>query len=449
MKTAQFFKFLSKPYVLSLVIGILVCAVFFLPKDAFGYFESQQGVISTATSVTNDGIHGQYIGSGHSGRLKQFRLYVSSSLTGSAQDGVVVGRLSCFTDTIGGTNCPGFSSGALVSDNSAIVDSNLLQSVTFSFESYNYDLNPSYIYGIDVLATSNWNYPTKALKAWGSTSNELTGTDEYAYGSGLGSVIELGFIVETESQVYFSVPPHSPNSTSTDFAIWRVCINPLELEYDEFYFAVDYWDVTDTGTVYTDDSSASPFASSLGQRCLALPKSQDLAVGSYNAEIRGYVDGVDTLISELYSFEIIAGDQTQYMQELSSGGDTESFECGEGNFAVVAACKAMRFLFVPSTPVLSNFTDNIDAIKGKFPFAYLTDVSNAYESITEGSAEFPEFALNMTSNEALPLSVTLFDEATVTEYAGETNVALFRGLMEAVLYIGFGMFVFFSLKGLH
>lgn len=84
----------------------------------------------------------------------------------------------------------------------------------------------------------------------------------------------------------------------------------------------------------------------------------------------------------------------------------------------------------------------------KFPFAYIYDVAGIMSTLsnTETENNFPTLALDLAST-SLPIeNLVIFSSSTISEYAGNTLVQIFRTIMQSVLWLSFMAMVFFKIK---
>jgi len=110
------------------------------------------------------------------------------------------------------------------------------------------------------------------------------------------------------------------------------------------------------------------------------------------------------------------------------------------------------FSLATSTPLDStnflSFLNVPELLKTKVPFAYVyligdLLISNVASSTITSTLPSSTFELTIgTSSYATVVDVDLFSTSTITYFLTPTYVSLFRGLLAAVTYIGFGIFLF-------
>jgi len=99
--------------------------------------------------------------------------------------------------------------------------------------------------------------------------------------------------------------------------------------------------------------------------------------------------------------------------------------------------------------IANRFLGQQGYLAGKFPFAYFYDVASLLNTLddTESEVNFPTLTLS-TASSSVPLTLVIFSSSTVSQYAGSSNVSIFRTLMGAVLWLAFSSMIFFTIKGI-
>lgn len=100
--------------------------------------------------------------------------------------------------------------------------------------------------------------------------------------------------------------------------------------------------------------------------------------------------------------------------------------------------------------IVGRFLGQQGYLASKFPFAFFYDIASVFGSQNDEAVEgnFPTLTIDMSSS-SLPLgSMTLFSSSTISQYAGSTNIQIFRTLMASALWIAFATMVFFGIKHL-
>lgn len=251
-------------------------------------------------------------------------------------------------------------------------------------------------------------------------------------------------IIESNVAGHF-VPPLTDGITTTDFKLWRYCFDPQGADFEEFAVKIQYGE---TLSEHEDDYTADTIEYwGDEERCFSIDKLTALTSGAKTARVNFYLDGNPYASSDIVDFNVVSGEQTMYPISLEPNSTTEPPPCTDGNIVVVGFCKTMRFLFVPDEDVTATFSETADEVKSKFPFAYITDVTDAVESVEEVSGDA---AIVLTSdNEALPFTFSLLDKTEIEEFVGTGMVDIFRGLMIAVIGVSFGVYVFHRVGSLH
>jgi hypothetical protein len=108
---------------------------------------------------------------------------------------------------------------------------------------------------------------------------------------------------------------------------------------------------------------------------------------------------------------------------------------------------SLCYLFIPNQKALNDFGGVYTQLQSKVPFAYFYDIKSDIEALGSSSDTFPSLTLNLSTT-ALPMNVNIFSEDTVTQYAGSTNVSLFRTIMSGAIYILFGLMVWKTINNL-
>lgn len=101
---------------------------------------------------------------------------------------------------------------------------------------------------------------------------------------------------------------------------------------------------------------------------------------------------------------------------------------------------------------LGSFINIPAIVGGRFPFNWLVEMGTLLETLeSTTTSEFPLVTLNLsdvssTTATIFPDDITLFSTSTVTHFLPVGFITILRTLMAAVIWVGFGTNVFFSLK---
>lgn len=106
-------------------------------------------------------------------------------------------------------------------------------------------------------------------------------------------------------------------------------------------------------------------------------------------------------------------------------------------------------LFVPERETMEEFSDL--TLEEKFPFAYFYDMKSAFEDQNASSTnEFPAAVITMPSLAAGgdPHDLVVFSSSTISSLVGNDKVALFRTLMQAIIWVGLGYALYRKAQGI-
>jgi len=252
------------------------------------------------------------------------------------------------------------------------------------------------------------------------------------------------------SNVYWDVK-YQTDQVYKDFNNWQVCsffgIASTVTQYKLKFFVSD--ENSSLISDNTEDSGELYPATKNKVLCQTVKKTTTLLPGTHVAE--GFLyDQSDNPISQTgtISFTITAGDATEVPEKQVEDTSTSAPRCQESNALGNVICKVVAFLFYPSSDTLSGISDERDEILTKFPFAYVTDFNTAVSTVSTTSTDVPSYSIDLSTS-SLPIDVPVFNEDKIREYAGDSNVTLFRGLMTGALWIGLGFFMFHTIKRLH
>lgn len=106
-------------------------------------------------------------------------------------------------------------------------------------------------------------------------------------------------------------------------------------------------------------------------------------------------------------------------------------------------------LFVPSTDVLNEYANL--TLQDKFPFAYFYDIQTLLTSeAATSTAEFPTLRLTYRKFDGSNGTTTLaaFSSSSVSSYVGNSNISLFRTLMQYALWFLFLWYAYVTAVGI-
>lgn len=279
------------------------------------------------------------------------------------------------------------------------------------------------------------------------------------YGQNEDNTFDPYMIIEDNlSKIEFVSP--DDNQIGTDFEKWVVSATPdqeglmrVQVNYGvgnttDFQDLSGYWYFTTLPTSFL--------------LAWEIPKSEDLSPDTYTAEAC-LIDENDTEIecTPEIEFEIKAGAKTENF--ITTGNIISPFtaarnSCSDTFFAIPEVnlfgfdsipridfgkglCKVATYLFVPTDTSMTYFNRVRTTFESKLPFSYFYDIQDAITTSLENEeGTVPTLTINLEDTD-LPLGgsegIELFSSDTVQEFAGETNVELFRDLMTWALWLIF------------
>lgn len=188
---------------------------------------------------------------------------------------------------------------------------------------------------------------------------------------------------------------------------------------------------------------------------ITLCQVQDLICYSGNAEI-----AITQSIEEQTYLKTISGLQAgkdyiwkSYLRTASSSPGTGEITGEQQIFSVITPGGGILTNInetTSTTTILARFFGYQGYLAQKVPFVYFYDMAEILKNLdtNENEGNFPTLSLNLASS-SLPMgSLVLFSSTTISQYAGTSNVTIFRNLMVAVLWLAFGAMMFHSVKNL-
>jgi hypothetical protein len=239
-------------------------------------------------------------------------------------------------------------------------------------------------------------------------------------------VTDASFTEPATNEIAITLPVY--NATSTDFWNFKVQgkISSSTIEKPKI-IAVLY--STSTSKL-TPENPDTYFDVNLQQNVFRRINQPVTGIGLVNG-------GIFTNL-ELFKYEPLAQGQTWYAKAY-----IYEYEFPEGTYTIFASSTMISFgVNAPLPPPPSEdwiFTSIGSLTCTKFPFAYVCDFLDAIKLGSNVAAgTFPAIVLNFP----LMGNITVFSSSTITSVFGSENVQLFRNLIAASLWIGFGYAVY-------
>jgi len=104
-------------------------------------------------------------------------------------------------------------------------------------------------------------------------------------------------------------------------------------------------------------------------------------------------------------------------------------------------CYALSFLFVPSEDSVQLFIGSAQTLKTHIPYSYITGMQTIYGNVSSSSGTFPSLVVPYNLTGASLSHATLFSLSAIQTYGGATFWSALYTLMQAVIWLAFGLFV--------
>lgn len=444
--------------------------VFFIPSDVFAVDILASQTVDTATTTAlnlNISKVSQRLGNGFSGNVDLINQKVYKTASGAGS--LILYLFEC-DDVSYSTGCNNVLTHSESAGSVPIDTEYTIQAV---FDPYTMDPDKFYYTQLHVNSVGT----SARFRVYGSLTNEYSGgaclllTSGSACPTASTSMLDVYFYLygnETQSPVvdaYPTEPEHLEVTPTTNVDLsFDYLSSPV---YGIDSYVIELLDLT-AGITLT------PLTGTLVPASGSVTRNVNLTSGhtyKYTPSILNssaptvlygshfiYFSVVDggSQYNDIYGFEGLGAGELvpEGLPEFSDCDDT-GFPENIGCYLGVAIQRGFALLFIPSDNSIDRFISLKDTFGEKFPFSYFYDIYDLYQ--TSGSISTTTFSgvrLDLrsavgTSSVAyrfLPGSIDFFSSTTVNQYMGSGNVAIFKTIMSAILYLLFGSMVFFKIK---
>lgn len=254
------------------------------------------------------------------------------------------------------------------------------------------------------------------------------------------------------STVSFKNPPFVPFMRTVDFTTWQVCYSLVPTDLPQhFFFRIDYG-LTTVGE-FSDPSDELTRPGTSAAACTDIGKSHDLEPGAWGARVGLYdINGVTLPIqSSILLFDVTGG--TQQTLPINQIIPTEELPttCGTTNLKIAGVdfgqgiCQLFTFLFIPTNGFGERMALTAVVFQSKAPFSFFYDMVNLIQSqSTTDAGNTPTLTFSVPGLGSMPF----FQSSTFSSYAGSGNIALFKTIVSAFLYVGLATTIYFTVKNL-